>query len=459
LFGSFVTGYKNFLFLELTGRNDWSSALLNRGGANSYFYPSANLSFVLTDAFKLPKLITFAKVRLSWAQAGNDMSAYRLRNYYLFGGSFHGQTLASQNTTSFNEGIKPELTTSKEIGIDASFLERRVNFDLTWYKSSTVNQIFEPTMSAASGYERKVFNAGEIQNSGLEMTLNIIPIVKNDFRWDMTFNYARNNSLVVSLIEGTDRFPLNDWWKVTVEAEVGQPYGVMRGVGWARDDQGRKLVRGEESAVSDRGRPIRQDDALIGNATPDWTGSFSTGISYKQISARVLLDAKIGGDMFSATYLKGTVWGTFKNTLPGRESFYIHNYVYGEDQTVGELQGGILLSDAYTPDGQKNTYYIHPNNWYLADRDLIQELSFFDASYIKLREVVLSYRFSEELLKGTFIKGASIGAFGRNLAILYRNTPRGLDPEASTNAGNGQGIEFGSLPPMGTFGVNINVEF
>jgi hypothetical protein len=133
--------------------------------------------------------------------------------------------------------------------------------------------------------------------------------------------------------------------------------------------------------------------------------------------------------------------------------------VYGEDQTLGELQGGILLSDAYTADGLRNTYYIHPNNWYLADRDLIQELSFFDASYVKLREVVLSYRFPETLLRGTFVRNASIGVFGRNLAILYRNTPRGLDPEASTNAGNGQGIEFGSLPPMGTFGVNLNVEF
>jgi hypothetical protein len=275
----------------------------------------------------------------------------------------------------------------------------------------------------------------------------------------MTVNFAKNNSLVVSMIEGKDEFELNNWHKVKVVAEVGQPYGVMRGVGWLRDDQGRKLVYGPESAANLRGRPIPEENALIGNATPDWTGSFSTGVTYKWLTARVLVDAKMGGDMFSATYLKGTVWGTFANTLPGRNDYFLHSYVYGEDQALGELRGGILLDDAYTQDGAKNTYYINPNNWYLADRDLIQELSFFDASYIKLREVVLSFALPKTWLKNTFLKNISVGAFGRNLAILYRNTPRGLDPEASTNAGNGQGIEFGSLPPMGTFGFNLNVEF
>ncbi|HEX2396257.1 MAG TPA: SusC/RagA family TonB-linked outer membrane protein, partial [Bacteroidales bacterium] len=237
LFGSFVAGYKNYVFLELTGRNDWSSALSNRNGENSYFYPSANLSFVVSDAVKLPEPISFAKVRLSWAQAGNDMAPHQLKNSYGFIGSFHGQTLAASNTTSYNEGIKAELTTSKEIGIDASFLERRVNLDFTYYNSSTINQIFIARMPASSGFESKIFNAGEIQNKGIEITLNLIPVVKSDLRWDMTFNYAKNNSLVVSMIEGTDQFELNNWWKVRVVAEVGQPYGVMRGVGWARDEQ------------------------------------------------------------------------------------------------------------------------------------------------------------------------------------------------------------------------------
>ncbi|HLO58515.1 MAG TPA: SusC/RagA family TonB-linked outer membrane protein [Bacteroidales bacterium] len=459
LFGSFVAGYKNFAFLELTGRNDWSSALLNKNGMNSYFYPSANLSFVVSDIFKLPEFISFSKVRLSWAKAGNDMDAYRLRNYYQFSGSFNGQTLASPNIVSYNEGIKPEETTSKEIGLDASFVDRRINLDVTYYKSSTVNQIFEARMPASSGYDSKIFNAGEIQNKGIEITLNVIPVVKDDWRWEMTFNYAKNNSLVVSMIDGKDQFELNSWWKVQVVAEVGQPYGVMRGVGWARDEQGRKLVYGEESPMNLRGRPIPEENRLIGNATPDWTGSFSSTLRYKNLSVRTLLDAKIGGDMFSATYLKGTVWGTFANTLPGRNDYFINNFVYGQDPTLGEVRGGILLKDAYTPDGRKNSYYINPNNWYLADRDLIQELSFFDASYIKLREVVLSYTLPVAILKSTFIKNASVGVFGRNLAILYRNTPKGLDPEASTNAGNGQGIEFGSLPPMGTFGINVNLEF
>ena len=204
---------------------------------------------VVSDAFKLPKFVSFAKVRLSWAQVGNDMDAYRLRNYYDFYDTFNGQTLARPNALSLNEGIKPEETTSKEIGLDASFLDRRVNLDFTYYKSSTVNQIFEAHMPASSGYDRKIYNAGEIQNKGIEITLNVIPIVKTDFRWDMTFNFAKNNSLVVSMIEGTNKFELNNWWEVKVVAEVGQPYGVMRGVGWVRDDQGRKLVFGEESAT------------------------------------------------------------------------------------------------------------------------------------------------------------------------------------------------------------------
>lgn len=456
--GSFVAGYKNYLFLDITARNDWSSTLLNENGANSYFYPSANLSFVFSDALKLPKFITFGKIRASWARVGNDMDAYRLKNYFQFSGSFNGQTLASVNNISFNSGIKPEQTTSKEIGLDASFWDKRINVDFTYYKSSTVNQIFTAYMPASSGYGYKVYNAGEIQNSGTEVTLNIIPVMTKSFKWDMTFNYARNTSNVVSMIAGTDQFKLNSWWKVNVVAEVGQPYGVMRGVGWKRDEYGRKLVYGDESPMNLRGRPIPEENRLIGNATPDWTGSFSTGFTYKNISMRALFDVKMGGDMFSATYLKGTVWGTFANTLPGRDDYFKHAYVYGESQTLGELKGGILL-DAYTPDGSKNNYYIHPNNWYIADRDLIQELSFFDASYVKLREVVVSFKIPKTFLKSGLIKNINIGAFGRNLAILYRNTPKGLDPEASTNAGNGQGIEYGSLPPMGIFGVNLNVEF
>jgi len=456
LYGTFTASYNNYLFLDLSARNDWSSTLPEAN--NSYFYPAANLSFIFTDALPLPSFFEYGKIRGSYAVVGNDPSPYQLYDYYDFVGQFNGQTMARPNSVKFNQNLKPELTSSYEVGLEMAFLKNRANFDLTYYKSFSREQILSAQMPGPSGYARKIFNAGEIQNYGLEATLNLVPVLRNGFKWNMTLNYARNNSLVVELIDDIDQMVLNDWWKVNVVAEVGYPYGLMRGVGWAENDEGQKLVYGPESGALLHGRPIAEENMVIGNSIPDWLGSFSNEISYKGLSLRVLFDAKIGGDMFSATYLKGTVWGTFANTLPGRDEFYKHTYVYGESEGLGELNNGILV-DGYYPEGGKNTNYIHINNWYLADRDLIQELSVFDASFIKLREVVFSYSFPKNWMSRLKIGNLKLGVVGRNLAILYRNTPKGLDPEASVNAGNGQGIEFGSLPPMGSFGINLNVEF
>ncbi|MCP4122340.1 MAG: SusC/RagA family TonB-linked outer membrane protein [Bacteroidetes bacterium] len=459
LFGTFTASYNNYLFLDLSARNDWSSTLPEVN--NSYFYPAANLSFIFTDAFELPEMIEYGKIRGSYAVVGNDPSPYQLYDYYSFTGQFNGQTMARPNTEKFNQNLKPELTSSYEIGLEMAFFNNRANFDATYYKSFSREQILSARMPGASGYSTKVFNAGEIQNFGVELTLNVVPVLTNGFKWSSTFNFARNNSSVVKLIDNIDQIVLNNWWKVNVVAEVGYPYGLMRGVGWAENDQGEKLVYGPESGSTLHGRPIAEENMIIGNSIPDWLGSFSNEISYKGASLRVLLDCKMGGDMFSATYLKGTVWGTFKNTLDGRDEFYNHSYVYGENPSYGELQGGVLVEGVYPTDegGGENTNYNHISNWYLADRDLIQELSVFDASYIKLREVALTYNLPKKWISKLKMGRMKVGLVGRNLAILYRNTPRGLDPEASVNAGNGQGIEFGSLPPMGSFGVNLNVEF
>lgn len=448
VYGSTSLGYDNFLYLDVTARNDWSSTLPS--GNNSYFYPSIGGSFIFSEMFDwIPKnILSFGKLRASYAIVGNDTSPYQLVPTYSFDGIYNNQAYASLSSTFFNPDLKPEKTGSFEYGLDLRFLKDRLTFGATHYRTSTTNQIVTAQITPASGYTRRYYNAGEIANWGTEIVLSGTPVKKKNFSWNILANYAQNNSEVKSLVDGVNSFQLNSWFgRLLVFAEVGQPYGVIRGAGWRRDAQGRKLVASD-------GLPLADPGLVLGNAMPDWTGGINNSFRYKNFSLSFLVDVRKGGSFYSGTYRRSYISGAIASTLEGREDYYLHNYIYGE--SAANLTGGFMFKDAYFEDGRPNNKYITPQSNGFSNLD---EMQVFDASYVKLREAVIGYNLPAKFLKKTFVSNAKISLSGRNLWIIYKNAPSGIDPEASVTSGNGQGIEYGSLPPFSTYGLDIRLTF
>lgn len=450
LFGSISLGYKNYAFLDVTGRNDWSSTLPPQN--NSYFYPSIGGTLVLTDMLKVKNnVLSFAKIRASTATVGNDTDPYRLDQTYSFNGLLYGTApLASLGTTMNNPELKPEQTKSYEFGADIRLWKDRLTIDATHYHSSTTNQIITAQVPASSGYKQRIYNAGEIRNWGNELTLNGKIIQTKKFSWVSQINWSKNNSLVVSLVDSVDRFTLNNNSSyIYVYAQVGKPYGYLRGLGVARDAAGHMLLDPGGSLLT------KNPDMPFGTANPDWIAGFRNTFRYGRVSLSVLIDVKKGGIMYSGTYSGMLTNGMLAETLYGRDDYYRHSIIFGENGN--ELAGGAKW-DAYFADGTKNTKYVTPQNYEYA-RPNYAEFVMFDASFVKLRELSFGYDFPTKLLSRTPVKTAKLSLVGRNLAILYRKTPRGIDPEASSTSGNGQGIERGSLPPNAIYGFNINLTF
>ena len=446
-YGSVSLGYANYLFMDITGRNDWSSTLPENN--NSYFYPSIGGSFVFTDALKIPRnILSFGKLRASYAIVGNDTKPYQLIPTYSFIGIYNNQAYASLSSTFYNPDLKPEKTRSTEFGVDLHFLKDRLNLGITHYRTSTTNQIVTAQITPTSGYTSRYYNAGEIQNWGTEFTVSGNPVKTKDFSWNVVANYAKNNSKVKSLVEGVNSFQLNSWYgRLLIFAEVGQPYGVIRGAGWKRDEQGRKLV-------AESGLPIAESNLILGNAMPDWTGGLNNAFRYKNFTVSFLMDVRKGGSFYSGTYRREYLSGAISSTMPGREDYYLHSYIYGEAKA--NLQGGFIYSDAYFENGKPNNVYVSPQSNGFSTLD---EMQIFDASYVKLRELVVGYNLPGKMLKKTVISNARISVSGRNLWTMFKNAPPGIDPESSVTSGNGQGIEYGSLPPFTTYGIDIRLTF
>ncbi|MDB4924227.1 SusC/RagA family TonB-linked outer membrane protein [Mucilaginibacter sp.] len=448
-YGSLSVGFHNYAFIDVTGRNDWSSTLPRQN--NSYFYPSFGGSLILNELFNFKdNIISLAKLRSSIAAVGNDSDPYQLSQTYSFNGFFNGATLASLSTKMNNPDLKPERTSSFEYGFDLGLFKNRVMINATHYSSSTTNQIITAQLPTSSGYQQRIYNAGEISNWGNELSINATVFRNKRFNWNTQLNFSNNKSLVKSLIPGVDRFVLNNNSSyIYVYAEVGKPYAYLRGLGVARDAQGHMLIDDGGGLLT------KNNDMPFGTASPDWLGGFGNTFSYGPFTLYALIDIKKGGVMYSGSYSKMLVNGVSAETLYGRDGYYKHSIILGE--TGSELTGGAMW-DAYYANGKKNTTYISPQSYEYA-RPNYAEFVMFDASYVKLREVSAGYNLPAKLLTHTPIKTARVSAVGRNLAILYRKTPKGIDPESSSTSGNGQGIENGSLPPNATYGFNINLTF
>jgi TonB-linked SusC/RagA family outer membrane protein len=435
LYGAANLNFRNYLSVDVTGRNDWSSTLPESN--NSYFYPSISSAFVFTDAFKLelPGLSS-GKVRASWTRVGNDAGPYQTSAVLAAGTAWGGIPAFSIPNTLPNLDLKPEETTAWEVGADLGFLNERVGFVATYYDNTTVNQIMGVQISRASGFTNQVLNAGEVRNWGTELLLSANPVrLDNSFRWDLTLNWAKNNSEVVDLYGDLQTLVLGTYWGMNIEARKGEPYGVFFGNGYRRDEATGKIL------VNDAGRPIRNTTReVLGNYNPDWTGGLLNRVSYRNMDLSVLFDMQRGGDVFSVTNYFGNYAGVLESSLEGRDNDFCD---------PGVLVDGIRLSD-----GQPNTTRVCPET-YFGGLYNIHESAIYDASYVKLREVKLGYQLPRALTSRMGFASANVALVGRNL-FLWTDTPN-IDPETAFDASNAQGIEFGQFPSARSIGFTVTL--
>ncbi|MBD8491027.1 SusC/RagA family TonB-linked outer membrane protein [Echinicola sp. CAU 1574] len=430
--GSF--SYDEKIFLDLTGRNDWSSTLPVQN--NSFFYPSASSSFVLTDLFTLPKAISFAKFRLSAAQVGNDTDPYKTKKYY---GQSEFPGSGSVPTTLHNVDFKPEITTSYETGLEFILLERRLGADINFYKSITKNQILEVPVDRTTGYSRAVLNAGKVRNQGIELVLNGSPILKTNFKWKTFVTWSKNDNKVLELADGIeDSQTIATGGQASIIAKVGGTTGDIYGYGFVRNPEGQIIYNAN-------GLPERPSEIqYIGNAYADWKAGFRNEFTYKNFRLSVLLDGQYGGMIYSQTHHKMSEQGKLMHTLMGREDGFI----------IGD--GVVRNNDgSFSPNTTEVSVPAYYKDYY---RRANVESNSFDASFIKLREVRFEMNVPSAWLQRILIRQASFAVYGRNLALIS-DFPI-FDPEtAALNGGSLMpGVEMGQMPTPRTFGVNLTLK-
>jgi len=477
VFGAATLGYKDWIYLDVTGRNDWNSSLPI--DHCSFFYPSASMSFLFSDAFNISKdLLSFGKLRASWAKVGNGTSFNQLFNNFRYGGIFNNVPIFELGSRLKSSVLKPETTYSTEIGADLRFFKNRLTFDLTWYTSKSVDQIMNPKISPSTGYVEGTYNAGEIRNNGIEVSINATPVKKKDFSWDMTFNWSKNNSKVVSIMDSLSVYTLATVGSnLRINAEEGKPYGVLRGSRQMRDADGNLMVNAAN------GYTIVESDAYLGNVSPDFIGSFRSSFRYKNFDLSLMMDFKAGGKFFSQSALNGAKQGNWLPTLANRDDYTFSYSVLGEDDLErrginknepqrpytdnSRVMGSIFEGVLYNFDQATGKYVkIGPNNWYIQPQQYwtnatsyLMDWFIYDASFIKLREVTLGYNFPSAYISKTPIKSVRLALVGRNLATLFKNTPKGIDPQATSSTGNAQGIEAGFTLPTAYYGFDFKITF
>ena len=483
LFARASLGYKDYLYVDVTGRQDVSSTLPSDN--NSFFYPSATVSLVFSELMDVDA-INFGKFRANYAQVGADAPAQALANAYNMGTPFGSANLASAPNTDANAGLIPESTNSTEIGLEMMLFDNRFGFDLSYYNQVSENQIMPARVSSSTGSIFKYVNAGVIQNQGIEASINFTPVRTKDFEWNINANYTRNRNEVVSLFEGAENLQLAGvQGGITIEARPGEAYGAIYGIAHERDADGRPIVY--DNVLYSRGRGggvryLRGEKAVLGNINPDWFGGLNNSFRYKNWTASALIDVSWGGDFFSLDTYYGYATGIYDLTAGLNDAGNpIRNSVYDEDYQVhgGGGAGGLRFTGVSYWDGSVDADGNNDYSGNTVDVDangdpLYGDMSFYsnvlgysrgvaeyhvwDASYVKLREVALQYSVPADLLGQTGIKGLDISLVGRNLAILWKANPYS-DPEAGLSAGNVQGNQSGAYPAVREVGVKVNLKF
>lgn len=456
LYGMAQFSYRNFIFLDVTGRNDWSSTLAK--GHNSYFYPSASASFLLSDIFgfgngSFGRKFDMLKLRASWAKVGNDTYAYNIGNYYNKSTFTGGLTIPGKVN---NHELKPEMVESIEFGLEGKLFRGRLNFDVTYYNATSRNQILSAPIDPISGYSSMVINAGRIKNSGWEVSVSGSPVKTKSVTWTSSIVWSRNRNKVLELADNLDQWIISQGPNSSVIAKPGGTLGDMYGTGFKRAPEGASIVLedGTRQDVSGEvlydvnGYPILNTELeYMGNTQPSWKAGFNNTISYKNFRLSIAIDGQYGGKAYSLTNSILSYSGKLNNSLKGRYDGLIGKGVHF-DEASGVYSRNNVVTD-------KIAYYYD-----LCYRRANVENNLFSTSFIKLREVRLEYNLPKKIVaKVKFIQGASIAVFGRNLAMLS-DWPQ-FDPEIATLNGSQitTGFETAQFPMTRTYGVSLKLNF
>lgn len=456
-YASASLGYKDFAYLDLTGRQDHSSTLPKDN--STYFYPSIAGSVIFSNLIKADKWLSFGKVRLNYAQVGNSADFDQLLNNYTIQTPFNSPSTSMPGSNK-NANLKPEKTNSLEAGLEMYFFGRRLGFDLALYQTKTTNQIIPLTLSRATGFNSTVINAGEIENKGIELSIMATPVKIKDFKWEITVNWAANKNKVNELYpEDTNikNIQLGSFQGgVSINAMLGQPYGVIYGTDFVYLD-GKRVIN------KTNGRYLISPSSknIIGDVNPDYTGGIANTLTYKNWQFSFLIDFQKGGDIFSLDMYYGLATGIYKETSflndlgnPVRDPV-VGDVVNGYDPTSGGM-----INDGVNPDGNVNKTRISCSNYGAFGYVRNPNKAFvYDASFVKLREISLTYLFPEKFIKKTPFTSASFSVTGSNVWIISKHLPY-ADPESGLGAGNlAQGYSIGSLPTTKDFGFNLKVTF
>ncbi|HLL95005.1 MAG TPA: SusC/RagA family TonB-linked outer membrane protein [Spirosoma sp.] len=433
LYASSQLSYDEKIFVDITGRNDWSSTLPARN--NSFFYPSVSTSFLLNELFTLPNAVSFAKVRASWAQVGNDTRPYQTARYYdrIYGNSF------TNPSTLFNADLKPEITSSYEVGLDWRLFRNRLGLDVAYYDNRSRNQILAIPLDPVSGFANAVINAGLINSRGVEVKLTGKPMVKPNFTWNTTLLWSRNRSYVRELAAGiTTQVIYAHNTNVSIEARVGGLMGDLYGRGFQRAPDGQIIY-------SSVGLPAPLDPVAKkrGNAFADWRASLANEFLIRTVRVSVLLDGQKGGSLYSQTNHKNNTLGKTRVTLPGRD-----------EGIVG--QGVVRQADGtFTPNTVNVPASAYYDNYYQITN---AETNIFDASFLKIREARFEFNLPPSLLSRFGVRQTSIALFGRDL-VNFTRFP-GFDPEGGNlNSGTlTPGVELAQFPSTRSIGINLTLK-
>ncbi|MCD0470752.1 SusC/RagA family TonB-linked outer membrane protein [Flavobacterium sp. JAS] len=435
LFYSADLGYKDFLYLSLTGREDWFSTL--DPSNNSTFYPSVSSSFIYSQIIDLPEWMSYGKLRAGWGNVGGALpDAYALSLTYT---SPDGQTdsqgqpiLGVNGETVPNKFLKPYNVSTIEFGFENTFFNNRVSTDLTFYQKRTTNDIADADISQASGYRTTKINVGEILNKGVEFAVNVKAIKTPSFSWSVGYNFAYNNSEVVSLSDKitTKSLEGNRDSRASVVLEKGQPFGVIKAYDYLRDKDGNVVI-------DTNGKFMRGNLIIAGQGVAPTSMGLSNDFSYKNFTLSVFVDAKFGGEIYSATNQLGTRYGLSEQTLPGRE-------------------GGVQVSGKDVNGNPVNTT-VSAYDYWRSYSDVTSNFV-YDADFVKLRAISFSYNFPKTTLSKTPFQSVSLAFSAHNLWTIYDKVPN-IDPESNYSNSNAQGLERASMPLTRNYGVSLNVKF
>ncbi len=464
VFGDLTMSWNNYLFLTVTARNEWTSTLTK--GNNSFFYPSVSLSYVFSDMFRMPDWMSFGKVRASYAEIGKGTTPYRTNSYY--GTTVlqsNGQVLWTRSDSRGDVNLQPERTRTLEFGTDLKFLDNRLGLEFSWYKLNSTDQIIPVSVSPTTGYTQFILNSGELENKGIELGLSANPVRTKNFNWNVNVNFSRNRNKIISLREGLTEIVIGSHFgyvgsSVTMKYVPGYPVGNLYGSSLQRyygdkTDEKIALDKGLPLQIattgSNAGFPIYDPtQRILGNSQPKWIGGISNSLSYKNINLSFLFDTQQGQYRYNQLDNFMAAFGIADYTENRTETIVF-------DGTTADGQPNtqqVWLGQGVGPDGRNYTAGYYRNVYRRAAENFVH-----DASWVRLRNLSLTYNFTRNLLDRTFLQGASISFTGNNLWLI--TDYNGFDPETSSfNAGsNMDGFSGFTYPATRSYLVTLNLNF